>query len=268
MRAPEPRPSPPSPLQHVGRTYGRDLEMSREGTAPGSWVSIRWMIARRTVIVPAFLLACGISEDKFANDDTSTTSSTSAGSSSGPTTSSTSTGPTTSSTSTGPATDSASGPTTGSGSDCGGTQCGSDDFCDYLLDSCAETTESTASCSMKPPADNCGALGGDAPVCGCDGQVYDNILCAQAAGVDLSLAGGCTPPADTFECGATFCDPTMSFCSLREAPIAVCEVLPSACTADGATPTCDCLPVKCAPGQTEVSCDDTDGKITVVCEPA
>lgn len=146
---------------------------------------------------------------------------------------------------------------------CGGDQCDANDYCDFSLDSCAATADSTASCAVIPPGD-CTA-GGDSPVCGCDGQVYDNIICAQQGGTDVSFAGGCTPPAGTFACGHTFCDPSTSYCDTREAPTAICMALPAACTANGATPTCDCLTNKCPPNTTLDSCDDTDGHITVIC---
>lgn len=148
---------------------------------------------------------------------------------------------------------------------CGSGFCGPNDYCDDPLNGCETTVEANAVCAGRlPPATDCVAFGGNAPVCGCDGEVYDNLLCAEQQGTDISFAGGCTPPDGTFACGSTFCDPSVSFCSMREAPGAVCEVLPGVC---GGVASCDCIATPCPPGFTNESCVENGDEVTVTCLP-
>ena len=89
-----------------------------------------------------------------------------------------------------------------------------------------------------------------APVCGCDGQVYDNACLAHAAGVDLSVNGGCKERlVDWAACGAAFCDVREQYCEIVLSDVAelptdsTCKPLPAACVPDGAEPrTCACFP--------------------------
>jgi hypothetical protein len=92
-----------------------------------------------------------------------------------------------------------------------------------------------------------------APVCGCDGKVYDNEETAHAAGVDLAVMGGCAAAvADWAPCGPRFCDVRTSYCEIYlsdvfEIPTTYnCRALPAACRpgVDGSTApaTCDCFP--------------------------
>jgi hypothetical protein len=89
-----------------------------------------------------------------------------------------------------------------------------------------------------------------APVCGCDGEVYDNACLAQAAGVDLNVNGGCHERlVDFAPCGAAFCDVRESYCEIVLSDVAelptdyTCKPLPAACVPEGSEPrTCACFP--------------------------
>ncbi len=90
-----------------------------------------------------------------------------------------------------------------------------------------------------------------APVCGCDGRVYDGTCAARAAGVDVAGTGGCeeTIP-DRITCGGHYCDPRTSYCEIFLSDVPdpptdfACRPLPPTClpAADGAARRCDCFP--------------------------
>jgi hypothetical protein len=90
-----------------------------------------------------------------------------------------------------------------------------------------------------------------APVCGCDGNVYENETQAYMNGVDLSVVGGCQQVlVDWAPCGPRYCDVHTSYCEIYlsdvfEIPTTyACRPLPPACrpAADGGARTCDCFP--------------------------
>ncbi|HVU51885.1 MAG TPA: hypothetical protein VHL80_14410 [Polyangia bacterium] len=91
-----------------------------------------------------------------------------------------------------------------------------------------------------------------APVCGCDGKVYENETQAHMEGVDLAVTGGCQQViVDWAPCGPRFCDARTSYCEIYlsdvfEIPTTYnCRALPQACLPgpDGFPErTCDCFP--------------------------
>jgi hypothetical protein len=88
------------------------------------------------------------------------------------------------------------------------------------------------------------------PACGCDGRVYPNECQAAAAGVDLSVNGGCAARVPGFiPCGAHFCDARTSYCEIVLSDVfelptdRTCKPLPEACLPDGgAARGCECFP--------------------------
>lgn len=144
---------------------------------------------------------------------------------------------------------------------CSPTQpCGSDAWCDYPDDLCGKGAKGV--CKQK-------TTGCDltyAPVCGCDGKVASNTCAANAAGVDVSAAGGCAPPMGTFACGPSFCEQSPSQYCLHELSDVggvpdtwQCNPAPDACKVG---PSCGCLKgLPCA-----TSCTgDAKGNWTLTC---
>lgn len=72
------------------------------------------------------------------------------------------------------------------GGDTGGT-CPSEGFCKGATGACAAGSAGT--CADKPK--DCPVI--KIPVCGCDGQTYDNSCLADAFGVTVNHTGACTP---------------------------------------------------------------------------
>jgi hypothetical protein len=125
--------------------------------------------------------------------------------------------------------------------------CGPAEYCAFVPGLCGRGP-TPGTCRPKPAS--CDAV--RAPVCGCDGNVYDGDCQAHAAGVDLAVTGGCkTVLPDWAPCGPRYCDVRVSYCEIYlsdvfEIPTTYnCRALPAACRpADaGAAPTCDCFPV-------------------------
>jgi hypothetical protein len=124
------------------------------------------------------------------------------------------------------------------GATCTPTSCGASQYCEQTFKTCGG---GPGSCRARP----LDCTGPEQKVCACDGQLYRSACDANAAGQDLSEAGGCIPPSGTFACGPLFCVHGAEFClrTIGGAPMFVpghyqCLALPAAC---GATPACDCL---------------------------
>jgi len=90
------------------------------------------------------------------------------------------------------------------------------------------------------------------PVCGCDKRVYANECEASAAGIDLSVAGGCNDEPrlrDWIGCGARFCDAHKNYCEIILSDVLepptdhTCKPLPPACVPQGdVARSCSCFP--------------------------
>jgi len=78
---------------------------------------------------------------------------------------------------------------TAAGDDCGGLaggDCTGDQFCNYQDTSCA-IADGTGVCQPRPTV--CTPV--ITPVCGCDGNRYNNECEAQRAGTDVSTSNSC-----------------------------------------------------------------------------
>jgi hypothetical protein len=109
--------------------------------------------------------------------------------------------------------------------------CAATELCTYADHSCS----SGGKCVAKPTA--CDTV--LAPVCGCDGQIYDNQCMALLGGVDLGTE--CAAPSQYFACATHFCRLGFEYCEVSGGGTTesyACKPLPAAC---GATPTCACL---------------------------
>src|SRR5688500_6424855 len=95
---------------------------------------------------------------------------------------------------------------------CGEILCNGSEYCDQRFDYCYDYEDfgAQAGSCLPRPAAPCDAT--EDLRCGCDGVVYANACTAAAAGVDLSLYGGCEPPAGEFSCGFQFCGLATSIC--------------------------------------------------------
>jgi len=146
------------------------------------------------------------------------------------------------------------------GGELGGT-CGPTEFCDFENDQCGGN-DASGVCTPRPD----GCTDEVDPTCGCDGQIHSNACEARAAGADVSLLGGCTPPANTYACGASFCnvgDVCTQTTNDTPGPYAYysCTPPPAACT--GVATTCDCagdLALGCGG-----SCSDVTGGVLISC---
>jgi hypothetical protein len=150
----------------------------------------------------------------------------------------------------------------GTGDVCGGLgnpECAATHFCDWGDNSCG-ADDGTGTCQPRPE----GPCADTAPTCGCDGTVHGSECEAQLSGSDVSDAGGCTAPADTFACGHGFCVTADEYCERTTSDVEgspdsfSCEMLPGAC---GAVPDCACLLGEpCG-----AMCEATGGGFTLTC---
>lgn len=126
-----------------------------------------------------------------------------------------------------------------------GAGCLADQFCELTPHLCGKGKKA-GTCRPKPLTCD----GARAPVCACDGKVYDSACAAHAAGVDLNVNGGCKEPvADWLACGAHYCDARTSYCEIFLSDVFdlptdyFCRPLPASCApGDGASRGCECFP--------------------------
>jgi hypothetical protein len=115
----------------------------------------------------------------------------------------------------------------------GQAQCGDGSFCNFPVAAACGSFDAPGVC--EPIPEFCIEI--FAPVCGCDGQTYDNSCFAAGAGVSVSAEGPCEPPPAQ-ACGSrglgqceegSFCSfPPEANCGRSDAP-GVCVDRPDAC---------------------------------------
>lgn len=128
----------------------------------------------------------------------------------------------------------------GSDQSAANAQCAADELCQPHASGCVPAI-TEGSCQARPTE----CSDEYEPVCGCDGEVHDNLCAAQMAGVAANDDEQCSPPAGTFRCGSTFCDLASEYCERAFEGPRHCKALPPACSAPGAD--CACME--------EVQCD-------------
>lgn len=125
--------------------------------------------------------------------------------------------------------------------------CAASEYCRYQPGLCGRGKKG-GSCRPRAEAASCGHK--YAPVCGCDGKVYDNACAARARGVDLDVTGRCRKVIPDFiACGAHYCDAHRSYCEIYLSDVLdpptdhACRPLPKSCLPHGKVPRkCDCFP--------------------------
>jgi len=125
------------------------------------------------------------------------------------------------------------------------SECRAAEYCAFTPGLCGKG-QRLGACSPRPAE----CAGERVPVCGCDGKVYDNACLARAAGVDLSLRGGCRELVPNWaSCGSRYCDVNRSYCEIYLSDVFEipsdyhCRPLPTACLAEaGGVRACDCFP--------------------------
>jgi hypothetical protein len=152
---------------------------------------------------------------------------------------------TTTSTSTTTASTTTASTTTAADGSCVTGGCGAQGYCQFPYAECTDSTFMSipmpGSCTVRPVT--CDQT--QAPVCGCDGKVYQNACLANLAGLDVgaTACAASVTPDKYIPCGPLYCDPSATYCQIGEGNAGDtywnCVALPAAC--QGTAPVCTCL---------------------------
>lgn len=130
------------------------------------------------------------------------------------------------------------------GTSCGGkmgNQCGVDEFCKYKPEDMCGAADQTGTCAPKPALCDKKL----APVCGCDGQTYDNACAAEFNGISVASEGACGQEKVCGGIAGTSCGSRSEYCAYPEGTCkvsdqqGVCKPRPVVCRTGG-DPICGC----------------------------